>query len=160
MGSRSVTGVSNFSLSHSFSSFSLSSRRWHLAWHCTGEKEGSRGNVSSIYAFSLSLSFIRSFVRSNRGPITRSEPDSRSRFLDFVARNTIHRSTFPRSLSPSVLESTLPLGSTPRFTVARRDTRSSGIQRWTKTTESRSKEVKKRARMDNGLARSVTRKSR
>lgn len=105
-------------------------------------------------------SFVRSFVRSNRGPITRSEPDSRSRFLDFVARNTIHRSTFPRSLSPSVLESTLPLGSTPRFTVARRDTRSSGIQRWTKTTESRSKEVKKRARMDNGLARSVTRKSR
>lgn len=123
-------------------------------------RKGSRGNVSSIYAFSLSLSFIRSFVRSNRGPITRSEPDSRSRFLDFVARNTIHRSTFPRSLSPSVLESTLPLGSTPRFTVARRDTRSSGIQRWTKTTESRSKEVKKRARMDNGLARSVTRKSR
>lgn len=156
MGSRSVTGVSNFSPFHSFSSFSLSSRRWHLAWHCTGEKEGSRGNVSSIYAFSLSLSFIR----SNRGPITRSEPDSRSRFLDFVARNTIHRSTFPRSLSPSVLESTLPLGSTQRFTVARRDTRSSGIQRWTKTTESRSKEVKKRARMDNGLARSVTRKSR
>lgn len=108
----------------------------------------------------FALPFVHSFVRSNRGPITRSEPDSRSRFLDFVARNTIHRSTFPRSLSPSVLESTLPLGSTPRFTVARRDTRSSGIQRWTKTTESRSKEVKKRARMDNGLARSVTRKSR
>lgn len=129
--------------------------RWHLA-----ALHGRKGSVSSIYAFSLSLSFVGSLVRSNRGPITRSEPDSRSRFLDFVARNTIHRSTFPRSLSPSLLESTLPLGSTPRFTVARRDTRSSGIQRWTKTTESRSKEVKKRARMDNGLARSVTRKSR
>lgn len=157
MGSRSVTGVSNFSSPILFLLF-LSRRDAGISRGTARTKRLARKRFVHLRVFALP--FVHSFVRSNRGPITRSEPDSRSRFLDFVARNTIHRSTFPRSLSPSVLESTLPLGSTPRFTVARRDTRSSGIQRWTKTTESRSKEVKKRARMDNGLARSVTRKSR
>ena len=101
MSSRRVTGVSNFSPSFPLLFLLFLSRRdaaRYLARHCTGEKEGSRGNVSSIYAFSLSLSFVGSFE-------SRADYSIGTGFLDrdssILSRGILF--TVPRSLAHSRL---------------------------------------------------------